>query len=304
MQSDINRRPIEDLLSGVPEETIEDFRLELLPFDRPHQLTTDLLRLDGKVAVVTGGGGAGLGNAICHRLAEQGAKVAVLDFNEDAAIRTAEELQTTWDAETFIQRADVADWESSHLAVSKVVAHFGMVDILVNNAGGSGSIGTQGQKVLHREFITEVKENLESMVGVNMRGALNVTHAALGPMIERGSGRIVNISSEAGKSGMPGNVTYGAAKAGVIGFTRNLAHEIGPKGIGIVAVCPGIMVTQRLLQTGRFKLEGALKAGFERSTIGRCSIPDEVASVVAFLASPAGSYIHGTAISVGGGQSD
>jgi len=133
-----------------------------------------------------------------------------------------------------------------------------------------------------------------------------MTKAVLEVMLPQGHGRIINISSEGGKMGMVGLAAYNSCKAAIIGFTRNLATEVGPQGVSLVAVCPAIMVTDATLQQGHFgsSLDGPMGESFKRSSIGRASLPDEVASVVAFLASDAGAYVHGTAVSVGGGASD
>jgi 3-oxoacyl-[acyl-carrier protein] reductase len=299
-------RPVFDL-EGVAQDVIDAYHLDRLPLDRPRQSTTDLLRLEGKVAVVTGGGGDGLGNAICHRLAEQGASVAVLDVNPELGEAAAKDLSRLWGVDASSVTANVADWDEVHEAVQTIRDRFGTIDILVNNAGGSGAIGVDGNRVgTSPQFVTATRESLDTAVAVNFVGVMYMTKAVLDVMLPRHSGRIINIASEGGKTGMPGIVAYNSSKSAVIGFTRCLAHEIGPEGISITAVCPAIMVTDRLIKLGHFttSLEGTLGQSFKRSTIGRVSIPDEVASVVAFLASEAGAYVHATAVSVGGGLSD
>jgi NAD(P)-dependent dehydrogenase (short-subunit alcohol dehydrogenase family) len=294
-------------LSGVPDEAMTAYRLDRLPVSRALSSTADLLRLDGKVAVVTGGGGQGLGNAICHRLAEQGASIAIIDVVADAGARAAEEIGRLWGVPTFATAANVADWDAAHAAIGEVVEHFGTVDILVNNAGGSGSIGLTGDQVVApSSFLGMQRSDVETTVGVNLMGVLHVTRAALETMVANGSGRIVNIASEGGKVGAPILAVYSSCKAAVIGLTRNLAHEFGPHGISVVAVCPALMLSERVVKSGRLDRnpEGLLGWTLKKSTIGRLSLPDEVASTVAFLASDAGSYVHGTAVSVGGGFSD
>jgi 3-oxoacyl-[acyl-carrier protein] reductase len=300
-------RPVHGL-DGLAPEVIEAARLNRLPLDRPRRSTMDLLRLDGKVAVVTGGGGTGVGNAICHRLAEQGAKIAILDANAESGQKAATELAEMWGVETFSAGANVADWQQVKSAVDSVIAHFGAIDLLVNNAGGSGSIGLDGKAVGRGvPFAETTTEFINTTVAVNYIGLMYVTRAVLDPMMQHGSGRIINIASEGGKIGMPGSAVYSSSKSAVIGFTRCLAQEIGPKGLSTVAVCPGVLITDRLLEPGAITtrmMEGMFGASLGRSTIGRAAIVDEVASVVAFLASDAGAYIHATAVSVGGGMSD
>jgi NAD(P)-dependent dehydrogenase (short-subunit alcohol dehydrogenase family) len=295
-------------LDGVPHDVVERFHLDRVPFDRPAMATADLLRLDGVRAIVTGGGGQGLGHATCHRLAEQGARVAVLDIVPEMAEATARELRERWGGEALAVGCDVGDGTSIDRAIDVVAARFGGIDLLVNNAGGSGSIGASGQKAnQHGSFAAMGVDDIDTVVRVNLVGVYLMTRAVLGPMLAAGNGRIVNVASEGGKVGMPGLAVYSSCKAAVIAFTRNLAHEVGRLGVSPVAVCPGIMVSERTLRTlsnGSSAGAAALQEGFDRVTIGRCSVPDEVASTIAFLASPAGSYIHGTAVSVGGGMAD
>jgi len=294
-------------LSGMTPDVIAAYNLGALPLDRPNRSTSDLLRLDGKVAVVTGGGGSGLGDAICHRLAEAGASVAVLDVNHEAAMATADALTDLWGVDAQPVVGNVADWDEAHRSVSTVVDHFGTIDILVNNAGGSGSIGVRGERSRgNTVFASSSRDAVELTVAVNFTGVMFMTKAALTVMLPNHKGRILSIASEAAKIGMPGNVVYSASKAAVIAFTRNLAHEVGPEGVSVAALCPGVMINERLVKlwvsdptVGR-----ALDTSLQRSTIGRAAIPDEIASMVAFLASEAGAYVHGTAVSVGGGLSD
>lgn len=294
-------------LGGVPAEVVEAYHLDRLPLDRPLTSTADLLRLDGQVALITGGGGNGLGNAICHRLAEQGAAVAVMDVDPASAEAAAEDLAATWGTETLGIVGNVADWDSAHEVVLQATDRFGTVDLLVNNAGGSGSIGTTGDKLQRRTTFTSMeRRDIEITVAVNLLGVIHMTKAALDVMVPNGRGRILNIASEGAKVGAPDLPVYSACKAAVVALTRNLAHELGPQGITVAAVCPAIMVSERLLTSGALSptLDGPMGSHFRRSTIGRMSLPDEVASMVAFLASDAGSYVHGTAVSVGGGFSD
>jgi 3-oxoacyl-[acyl-carrier protein] reductase len=299
---------IDSALDGVPEDVVERYHLDRIPFGRPATTTADLLRMDGVRAIVTGGGGRGLGDATCHRLAEQGARVAVFDIAADAAAATAGRLSERWGVEALPVVCDVGDARSIAAAVEQVVATFGGIDLLVNNAGGSGSIGGAGQKVSqHGSFAALEVDDIDTVVRVNLLGVYLMTRAVLQPMIAGGRGRIVNVASEGGKVGMPGLAVYSSCKAAVIAFTRNLAHEVGPLGVSPVAVCPGIMVSDRTLRTLSSASSAgadALQEGFRRVTIGRCSVPDEVASVIAFLAAPAGAYVHGTAVSVGGGMAD
>jgi NAD(P)-dependent dehydrogenase (short-subunit alcohol dehydrogenase family) len=296
-------------LSRIPEETIRRFGLDRVPFGREEISASNLMRLEGRRAIVTGGGGTGLGAAICHRLAEQGANVAVLDIADDVARTTAEALQNRWGVRALPLACDVGDADQTKAAVSAVTELWGGVDILVNNAGGSGSIGVDGMPIsTSQTFPTMSVEAITGTLRVNLLGVILMSHAVLEPMLKIGHGRIINISSEGGKISLNNLAVYNAAKSGVIGFTRNLARDLGREGISVVCICPGQMIKQRHLDA----LDGItdtpraarMERQLERITLGRLSVPDEVASMVAFLASDAGSYVHGTAVSVGGGMAD
>ena len=295
-------------LSGVPDDVVERFRLDRLPIDRQSRATAEMLRLDGKRALVTGAGGDGLGAATCVRLAEQGADVAVMDISPEAAATTVSSVGSRWDVRLEPVIADVGDTDQVRAAVDGIVERWGGIDILVNNAGGSSSVGTTGQKVTqHGPFEQMDYDDLETVVRVNLLGPLLVTRTVVPHMLANGSGRIVNVASEGGKAPVPDLAVYNACKAGVIGFTRSLAADVGTRGVTVVGVCPGIMVsnrTVRSLSDPSARGFTSLDTAFGRVTLGRCSVVDEVASVIAFLASEAGGYIHGTSVSVGGGMAD
>jgi len=295
-------------LSGAADEVVKRYALDQLPLDRRTRTSADLLRLDGKLALVTGGGGDGLGAAICERLAEQGADIAVLDVSETAAATTVTSLAERWNLRAEQLLADVADREQVGTAVDGLLERKGRIDILVNNAGGSGSIGLDGGKPKqHGPFDQMEIEDLLTVVRVNLVGLLMVTRLVLPHMLARGSGRIINVASEGGKTAIPDLSVYNACKAGVIGFTRSLAADVGSRGVTVAGVCPGIMVSDRTLRSlsdpaGRGFT--SLDTAFSRVTLGRCTVVDEVAGVIAFLASEAGSFVHGTSVSLGGGMAD
>jgi NAD(P)-dependent dehydrogenase (short-subunit alcohol dehydrogenase family) len=270
--------------------------------------TADLLDLHGVRAIVTGGGGEGLGNATCRRLAEQGARIAVMDVFQHVAEKAASDLAERWGVDVLAIAADVGDPDQVRAAVEQTVAAWGGVDLLVNNAGGSGAIKPGGDRVSqHGAFVDMDIDDLLGVVRVNLVGVMLMTKTVLRPMIAAGRGRIINVASEGGKISVDGLAVYNACKSAVIGFTRNIARDYGKLGIAVTCVCPGIMVSERTIRTlsqpGTTGL-ASLESTFPRVTIGRCSVPDEVASVIAFLASDAGSYVNGTAVSVGGGMAD
>jgi NAD(P)-dependent dehydrogenase (short-subunit alcohol dehydrogenase family) len=294
-------------LEDIAQPVIDRYHLDRIPFGREERSTADLLSLAGRTAIVTGGGGSGLGNRTAHRLAEQGASVAIIDVFSDAAAVAAEAIAERWGVPTLAVTVDVGDVDSVEVGVRAVLAEWGRIDILVNNAGGSGSIKQGGDKVTnHGTFLDAALDDVYGIVRVNFLGVMHMSRAVLPSMIANGSGRIVNVSSEGGKISVDDLAVYNSSKSAVIGFTRNLARDVGKLGVGVVGVCPGIMVSDRTLNTLSTGVNGlaSLDSSFPRVTIDRLSLPDEVASVISFLASDAGSYVNGTSVSVGGGLAD
>ncbi|HWE70722.1 MAG TPA: SDR family NAD(P)-dependent oxidoreductase [Acidimicrobiales bacterium] len=294
-----HRPPAHDSLQGVPASVVERFGLDRLPFAQRGSSLHDLIDLGGIRAVVTGGGGESLGQAICSRLAGLGARVAVLGTTASRTKAVAGRI-TAAGGEAFSVVADVTDWDGIHTAMDGVAQRLGGIDLLVNNAGGS--LRTHGP------FVGLSNQDIDRVIAVNLSGVLYSIRAALTHMIPAGAGRVINVASEGGKTGMRNLAVYNASKAGALGATRNLAHELPEYGVSIVAVCPGIMVGPYTIE--RFRdLDGrpgarTIDETMNRISLGRVSLPEEVANMVAFLASPAGAYVHGTAVSVGGGISD
>ena len=295
-------------LSAVPDEVVQRYGLDRLPLDRDQTAAADLLRLNGERALVTGGGGDGLGAAVCARLAEQGADVAVLDISPEAAATTVASIRRRWSVRAEAVVADVGDEAQIRAAVDDLAESWGGIDILVNNAGGSGAVGAGGGQVTqHGPFVEMAYEDLHAVVRVNLVGLLLATRAVLPHMILAGAGRIVNVASEGGRTAVPNLAVYNACKAGIIGFTRSLAAEAGPRGVTVVGVCPGIMVSDRTVRAfsdPQSRGFASLDDAFARVSLGRATVVDEVAGVVAFLASEAGDFIHGTSLSLGGGMAD
>jgi len=287
-------------LSDIPISVVEQFHLDRLPFEQTEKRTDQVMSLAGRRAVVTGGGGGDLGQAIVHRLAGMGAHVAALDLDQDAAAAVADDAAQRWGAEVFALKADVTDWADIHRAIAEASERMGGVDVLVNNAGGALK--------LHGPFVDQPPEAMRRVIDLNFVGLLYATRAALSVMLPRDRGRIINIASEGGKMSLDGLAVYNSCKSAVIGFTRNLARELRETQVSSVAVCPGVMVgPHALARLGSAQLtasRAALEHSFDQLTAGRFSLPEEVGNVVAFLASDAGAYVHGTAVSVGGGLSD
>jgi 2-hydroxycyclohexanecarboxyl-CoA dehydrogenase len=241
------------------------------------------MRLEGRKALVTGGA-SGIGTAIARRLAAEGAEVTIGDLNLEGAKEVAAEIS----GEAI--DLDVTDLDSARTAVERT----GTLDILVNNAG-TDEFGF---------FVDTTPEQWQKVISVNLNGVLNCTHAALPGMQEAGYGRLVNIASEAGRIGSKGSAVYSAAKGGVIAFTKVMAREGARFGINSNGIAPGPIETPLLMQALEFgqigeKIIENMKAGTQLRRMGS---PEEVAAVVAFLASDDASYVTGEIIGVSGGM--
>jgi 2-hydroxycyclohexanecarboxyl-CoA dehydrogenase len=247
------------------------------------------MRLEGKLALVTGGA-SGIGAATARRLAAEGARVAVADLDEPGARSVAAEI------DGLAVQMDVADAASARAGVAAVEDALGPVDVVVNNAGTD-----------RFAFFVNTDEALwDFVLGVNLRGTLAVTHAALDGMQRRGGGAIVNVASEAGRVGSQGSAVYSAAKGGVIAFTRAIARESARFGVRVNAVAPGPIETPLLnsAETELGEIGARLKQGMIDATLLRRSgTPDEVAATIAFLASDDASYLTGQTVNVSGGLS-
>ncbi len=245
-----------------------------------------LLALDGKTALVTGGG-RGLGRAVSLRLAEAGAFVAI-NYRGDrsAAEKTLEAIERGGGAGST-EQFDVADTAPVDEGVGRILERRGRIDILVNNAG-----------VTRDGLVGRMKdEDWRTVLDTNLSGAFYVSRAAARSMIRNREGRIINIASTAGEAGNAGQANYSAAKAGLIGLTKALARELAPRNILVNAVSPGI-------------IEGGVSADLTREQVEsirshvplrRLGAPDEVAYAVLFLASRLSGYVTGQVIGVNGG---
>ena len=246
------------------------------------------MKLEGKVAIVTGAGG-GIGRAVALRLAQEGADVVANDINMGTAKSTADEIKATGHKALAI-KADVTKSKEVGEMFETALRELGKVDILVNVAGGSAREKASA-------FRDSEEETWDSVLGNNLKGTLICSRAVINHMIERGTGKIVNIASAAGVYGCTGVADYSAAKAGVIGFTRALASEVGEYGINVNSVAPGPIRTSGLL----FYPEEIVQATLAARIIKRMGEPDEIASAVLFLASDDANYITGQTLLVDGG---
>lgn len=249
----------------------------------------DWHRLDGQVAIVTGGAG-GIGSAIARHLAAAGAAVGVLDLDGDAATLTAGTVTRMTGARAFGVSADVADGDAVRAAISEIERRLGPVGVLVNNAG----IDRVGP------FLESSEDDWDLLLRVNLKGAITCARAVLDGMVAREAGRIVNIASDAGRVGSSGETVYSATKGGVISFTRSLAREVARHGISVNCVCPGPTDTALLDQVAEHsqKLYDSLSRAIPMRRIGT---PDDLGPAVTFLAGPGAGYITGQTLSVSGG---
>lgn len=273
--------------------------------------------ISGKVALVTGAARPrSIGRSTARRLAAEGAKVACLDiarpYDEfpDYAVATSDdldeivaELQASG-AEAVAVRADISDEQRVRDAVAEATHALGPIQLLANVAGGSGAgLGAA-------PLLAVPDQEFRRVLDVNLTGTFLVSRTCAERMIEHGEGgRIVNVSSQAGKIGWPLLGAYSAAKAGVIGLTQVMAKEWAPSGITVNAVCPGTVDTDLLNPDNLFiqLMDASQPGGFSQWVdreipLGRLQHPDEVASAIAFLLSDDASYITGEAVNVSGGQ--
>lgn len=260
------------------------------------------------VAAITGGG-AGIGEAICRRLAAGGATVAVLDISHRMAARTVEAV-----GDGLALEVDVSDRARVEAAIQQIEHELGPLEIMVNNAGAVGlehvrrvtpllerqreELATTGRAETPLDALVRLSdEEWRSLLSVHLDGTFYCTRAAAAVMAPRGSGAIVNMASICGIEGCAGHPHYSAAKAGILGFTRSVAKELIVQGIRVNAVAPGFVDTRRL--------KGALgsnrQAELARTPAGRLGTPEEIAATVAFLASSESGYFVGATLSPNGG---
>jgi 2-hydroxycyclohexanecarboxyl-CoA dehydrogenase len=251
-------------------------------------MASGMTRLVGKVAIVTGAA-QGIGRAIAMRLAQEGAGVAIADINDSGAAQTAQEISSAG-AQAIGVKLDVTSLDQAIAAVEKVERELGPIEILVNNAGWD--------KV--EPFVENTPETWDRVIAVNFRGPLNLCKAVIPGMQARGHGKIVTISSDAGRVGSTGEAVYAGCKAGLIGFSKTLARELARFNIKVNVVCPGPTDTA-LLRSAMADRPGVLAAMAKSIPMRRLGQPEDLAGAVAFFASSDSDYATGQVLSISGG---
>jgi len=247
--------------------------------------------LSKKVAIITGGSGA-IGQAICQRFSDEGILVGILDINKEKGIEIADEINRKGGT-ALAREVDITDYNSIVEATYEIESSFGPTDILVNNAGWDRLIN----------FIDTEPSFWNEIISINLIGALNMHHIIVPGMLERQSGKVINIASDAGRVGSSGEAVYSACKGGLIAFTKTLARELARNGICCNAVAPGPVDTpllRSMIPDGN--LDGGLAKAFQKAIpMRRLGEPSDIPGIVAFLASQDSDYITGQIISVSGG---
>lgn len=241
-----------------------------------------------KIALVTGGMG-GIGTAVCIRLASNGYQVVTTHSPQNAGVKE-------WLASMERQRltfwaypCDVADYDSAQGCIARIQEEVGAVDILINNAGVTRDTA----------FRKMGKPDWDAVMRTNLDSVFNMTKPVCDGMVERGWGRIINISSVNGQKGCLGQTNYAAAKAGMHGFTKALALEVARKGVTVNTVSPGYIATCMVKAIPKEILDSKI---LPQIPVGRLGEPEEVASLVAYLASDAAAFVTGANIAINGGQ--
>ncbi len=241
-----------------------------------------------RIALVTGGMG-GIGESICTKLADQGYRVLVTHspHRSGAAEWIAEMAKHGYELKAF--EVDVGDFESCQKMVAKVQSEVGNIDILINNAGITKDT----------TFKKMTKVDWDAVINTNLNSVFNMTKPVVDGMVERGWGRVINISSVNGQKGAFGQTNYSAAKAGMHGFTKALAQEVARKGVTVNTVSPGYIGTKMVMAIPKEVLDSKI---LPQIPVGRLGQPEEVAGLIVYLASDEAAFITGANISINGGQ--
>ena len=243
--------------------------------------------LEGKTALITGAS-RGIGKEIAIRFAKEGADIAITNIADDEEFNTAVKEITNHGVKAKGYVFNVASFEDSNKFVGNIVTDFGKIDILVNNAG------ITRDTLLMR--MTE--EQWDAVIAVNLKSVFNLTKAILQPMLKQKGGSIINMSSVVGVSGNAGQSNYSASKAGIIGFTKSVAKEVGSRNIRVNAIAPGFIITE---MTDKLP-EDVKNEWINKIPLKRGGTPSDVANTALYLASDLSSYVTGQTIHVCGGM--
>lgn len=244
-----------------------------------------MYHLKDKVVIVTGAGG-GLGKAFAQAFTTEGAKVAIVDINEEAAQQTSVEIQGS-----IAVKADVTSEESLKVMTQKVIDEFGRLDVLINNAAIYAGIQ-------RKPFFELSEKEWDLVMNVNLKGTWMASKAVFPFMKSQGGGKIINISSATVMSGSPQWSHYVASKGGVIGLTRSMAREIGDFNINVNNIAPGFTLTEASLSL----MDNAKEYGVQRGAIKRGSNANDIVGTALYLASKASDFVTGQTIVVDGGK--
>ncbi len=241
--------------------------------------------LEGKVAIITGAT-RGIGRAIADKFAENGANLALIG-RSDRIFEVAEEIKKSYNVKAIGYQLDVSDYDSCQEVGKKIIKEFEHIDILVNNAG------------ITRDtlLLRMTEKDWDDVIHVNLKSVFNMTKAVMGQMIRQRNGVIINMSSVVGRGGNAGQANYSASKAGIIGFTKSVAKELGARNIRCNAIAPGFIETDMTSVLP----EDVRKNWIQSIPLRRAGRPEDVANVALFLASDLASYITGQVINVCGG---
>ena len=261
----------------------------------------DFLGLNGKTAIVTGGG-SNIGRGIVLAFAEQRTNVAIAELDEAQGAKVAREANALGKGKVENIRTDVTDWDSVRAMVEKTLDKFGQVDILVNVVGW----------VRDEFFVKKPREDWEKEIARNLWSDINCTRAVLDHMIERKYGKIISIGSDAARVGQVREAVYSGCKGALISMTKSLARELGRYGINVNVICPGVVVpanrdvttSESMWTAEMMKIFGtpeALEKIAKGIPLGRLGTPGDIANAVLFLASDRANFITGQTISVDGG---
>ncbi len=243
--------------------------------------------LEGKTALITGAA-RGIGRSIALRLAGEGADIAFTDLAYDDAAKAVERELTDKGVKAKAYASDASKLDQTQEVVEQVIAEFGKIDILVNNAGITND--TLLMRMTEKQW--------DAVITVNLKSVFNFTKCVQMYMLKQRSGSIINMSSVVGVSGNAGQSNYSASKAGIIGFTKSIAREVGSRNIRCNAIAPGFIMTE---MTEKLP-EDVRKEWINQIPLKRGGTPDDVANVTLFLASDLSSYVSGQVINVCGGM--